>query len=221
MWLFFSSPYLTRQRPTLWVCVRPGPPNLMLQYLLVGNELFKLDLRVTTLQPERSFKESNQLENKRTLNVLSVELLKQTSRSDLQRHTYAAREWDNIQSLCTHTRARAHTHTPIWHMSTCSTCTLPHMDRAQVAQHIYLLPPHTLPWDNIHISPHLGGAAGGDRCENERIPALENVVGPKSVPFVSQRGMESWIWFEFLRSAGISEEVLTVKSIDDMKVLKV
>lgn len=114
MWLFFSSPYLTRQRPTLWVCVRPGPPNLMLQYLLVGNELFKLDLRVTTLQPERSFKESNQLENKRTLNVLSVELLKQTSRSDLQRHTYAAREWDNIQSLCTHTHALAHTHTHLY-----------------------------------------------------------------------------------------------------------
>lgn len=29
MWLFFSSRYLTRQRPTLWVCVRPGPPNLI------------------------------------------------------------------------------------------------------------------------------------------------------------------------------------------------
>lgn len=200
----------------LWVCVRPGPPNLTLQYQLAGNEALKLDVRVTTLQPERRLK--NQIDWK-IREHWTFCLLNCWSKPPevTYKDTPTLHGNEITYNLC----ARTHTHTPVWHMSTCSTCTLRHMDRAQVAQHIYLLPPHTLPWDNIHISPHLGGAAGGHRCENERIPALENVVGPKSVPFVSQRGMESWIRWEVLRSAGIGEEVLTVKRLDDMKVLKV
>lgn len=54
-----------------------------------------------------------------------------------------------------------HTHTPVWHMATCSICTLRHMDWAQVAQYTYLLQPHTLHWD-WHI---YRGGRGLWRCQ--------------------------------------------------------